>query len=1075
MKKTLLITFLLALIVNAVTAANYYTYTILKDGSSYKVALSDDFKAQVNKASGGSFTASDGTTWKTGDPLPAPKLTYNDGTNGEKKVTDMSGMFSSCSAMTNLNLSKFNTENVTNMNSMFFECILLKFLNLSTFNTENVTDMSWMFGSCVSMTNLYVSTFNTAKVTNMYYMFYYCKALTNLDLSSFDISKVTSFYRMFTKTCANNTLGTPYKGYVKNQAIADKFNDSSATEIDANKLKFYSRAYYSYTILEDGSGYKVALSDAFKEEVNKESGGTFTGDDGNTWKTGDPLPAPALTYNDGTNGEKKVTSMNKMFGSLSLATQLDLSKFNTVNITDMSWMFSHCYMLSSLDLRKLNTENVTDMSYMFYSCSRLQTLYVDKFNTSKAITMDFMFFACKSLTSLDVRNFNTANVGYMYEMFGGCEALTSLDVSNFNTSKVITMISMFSNCAALTSLDLSSFDISKVIQFDNMLKGTCSANKSGAPYKGYAKNQATADKFNDSSATGIDLTKLKFEIEKSSYYTYTILEDGSGYKVALTDEFKAQVNKASDGSFTASDGTTWKTLEALPAPALTYNDGTNGEKNVTDMSGMFYECKVMTRLDLRNFNTENVVDMHNMFFGCKALLSLNLRTFNTAKVKHMSYMFYGCKAMQNVYLGTFNTSMVTNMSNMFAGCSALTDLDLTNFDTKKVMSMYYMFYNCSALKHINLTTFNTSMVTNMSNMFAGCSALTSLDLSSFNISRVTAFSKMLTNTCSANASGTPYPGKTTDQATADKFNDSSKTGIDITKLKFEMEIPAFYSYTILEDGSGYHVALTDDFKYQVNKASGGTFTAEGTTWTTGEALPAPKTTYNNGTNGEKNVTDMRGMFLNFDVMTSLDLSNFNTSKVTNMYNMFCNCFALTNLNVSSFSTSNVTDMSFMFCRCALTSFDLKNFNTMNVNFMSSMFSECAALKTVDVSSFITTNVNDMSYMFSYCKALEGLDLSSFNITSATGIEEMFTNTCENNKSGTPYKGLARNQATADMLNSDTNIHTSKLKFIDVSTTGINGVNVDDSQAKNVYDLSGVKVNAPQKGRIYIVNGKKIKY
>ena len=60
----------------------------------------------------------------------------------------MSGMFTHCISLKELNLSNFNTNNVTNMSYMFSECISLKELNLSNFNTNKVTNMSGMFGRC---------------------------------------------------------------------------------------------------------------------------------------------------------------------------------------------------------------------------------------------------------------------------------------------------------------------------------------------------------------------------------------------------------------------------------------------------------------------------------------------------------------------------------------------------------------------------------------------------------------------------------------------------------------------------------------------------------------------------------------------------------------------------------------------------------------------------------------------------------------------------------------------------------------------------------------------------------------
>jgi surface protein len=50
----------------------------------------------------------------------------------------------------------------------------------------------------------------------------------------------------------------------------------------------------------------------------------------------------------------------------------------------------------------------------------------------------------------------------------------------------------------------------------------------------------------------------------------------------------------------------------------------------------------------------------------------------------------------------------------------------------------------------------------------------------------------------------------------------------------------------------------------------------------------------------------------------------------------------------------------MFNQCSsLTSLDLSNFNTSNVNNMSGMFSQCSSLTSLDLSNFNTSNVKDM--------------------------------------------------------------------------------------------------------------------
>ena len=138
-----------------------------------------------------------------------------------------------------------------------------------------------------------------------------------------------------------------------------------------------------------------------------------------------------------------------------------------------------------------------------------------------------------------------------------------------------------------------------------------------------------------------------------------------------------------------------------------------------------------------------------------------------------------------------------------------------------------------------------------------------------------------------------------------------------------------------------------------------------------------------------NVTDMSQMFNLCYGLTNLDLSSFDTSTVTDMSRMFELCCNLTNLDLSSFNTSNVQNMSDMFWQCGLTSLDLSNFNTTNVRDMSSMFEGCCDLTNLDLSGFNTTNVTNMVCMFKDCISLTSLDLSSFDTSNVTSMGGMF--------------------------------------------------------------------------------------
>lgn len=81
-----------------------------------------------------------------------------------------------------------------------------------------------------------------------------------------------------------------------------------------------------------------------------------------------------------------------------------------------------------------------------------------------------------------------------------------------------------------------------------------------------------------------------------------------------------------------------------------------------------------------------------------------------------------------------------------------------------------------------------------------------------------------------------------------------------------------------------------------------------------------------------NITNMGSMFQDCSSLTSLDLSNFDTSNVKNMSYMFYGCYKLTSLNLSSFDTSKVTSMSSMFSECdSLTSLRFPSNKSFNIS------------------------------------------------------------------------------------------------------------------------------------------------
>ena len=202
-------------------------------------------------------------------------------------VINMDYMFSNCSSLVNLDLSKFDNSQVTSMYEMFYGCRSLTSLDLSSFGTSQVTNMRSMFTLCSSLTNLNLTSFDTSQVTDMKGMFYGCSNLTSLDLSGFDTSRVTSMNIMF-------------------------YECSSLTSLDLSGFD---------------TGKVTDMSDMFSQCSG------LTNLDVSSFNT------------------SQVTNMRSMFANCSSLTSLNLSSFDTSKVTYMGSMFSSCSSLTNLDMR----------------------------------------------------------------------------------------------------------------------------------------------------------------------------------------------------------------------------------------------------------------------------------------------------------------------------------------------------------------------------------------------------------------------------------------------------------------------------------------------------------------------------------------------------------------------------------------------------------------------------------------------------------------------------------------------------------------------------------------------------
>ena len=166
-----------------------------------------------------------------------------------EKVTDMSEMFKGCSALTSLDLTKFDTQNVTDMVSVFENCSKLTSLDLSNFDTQNVERMSDMFSGCSSLTTIYASDkFVTTKVSSGSDMFKDCTSLKGA-IDEYEDSKIDHTYAnyktgYFSKLVGKNgseKIGAAGETLATDNLVLADDKDFVAYETFAAKAASYNR------------------------------------------------------------------------------------------------------------------------------------------------------------------------------------------------------------------------------------------------------------------------------------------------------------------------------------------------------------------------------------------------------------------------------------------------------------------------------------------------------------------------------------------------------------------------------------------------------------------------------------------------------------------------------------------------------------------------------------------------------------------------------------------------------------------------------------------------------------------
>ena len=403
--------------------------------------------------------------------------------------------------------------------------------------------------------------------------------------------------------------------------------------------------------------------------------------------------------------------------------------------------------------------------------------------------------------------------------------------------------------------------------------------------------------------------------------------------------------------------------------------------NIRNMGGMFSNCYSLTYIDLSKFNTSNVDGMGGMFSNCYSLTNLDVSKFNTSKVASISEMFAGTGKINMIDMSKWDLSELdtgsnyenSGIGNVFKG-SYCENIKLPNMNLKKKFNTYYgdTFSFLYRLKSLQAPELVNSYTNNIRFLFADDNELYDVDMTDWDFSNVAyaygAFYGTKINNVSVNLSNAK-------DSIYSMFRFSYADSINISNLEISSKVT----------DTKYMFADTKSTSIDFVDNNGNTkFDTSGVTNMTYMFSNSKNLTTINGLNklNTSNLKDIGAMFYNCNSLTSIDLSDWDTSNINNvtaritnndMTGLFEYCFKLSDLKLPrKFITAKVNNISGMFNNTRLTSLDLSDWDTSKVYSMRHVFHNNTALERLNLVGWDASRVSDTGFMFANCTELTTL-------------------------------------------------------------------------------------------------------
>lgn len=134
---------------------------------------------------------------------------------------------------------------------------------------------------------------------------------------------------------------------------------------------------------------------------------------------------------------------------------------------------------------------------------------------------------------------------------------------------------------------------------------------------------------------------------------------------------------------------------------VSFGDFLHTDSSSVSISYMFDECNVIENVDISSLGEKRVTGVKNIFYNCKVLKSINFGNIILAAEDYSS-MFYGCKALKSVDLSMIDHTyaQTSSINYMFSECTNLVSVDLSKLNTVNLYSQNNAFWKCTSLTDV---------------------------------------------------------------------------------------------------------------------------------------------------------------------------------------------------------------------------------------------------------------------------------------------------------------------------------------------------------------------------------------